>query len=99
MRAGSKKMVTGALFSKETLGERIEKDIGHANSHAPFHIPMGHEAKLTAAVLQVNHLYVEPALEETIVTEIEIGKPASAFANQEAVGKEQLPKTFGKTVT
>src|SRR5438876_745217 len=50
MWADADEMIARALLSEESRGQRVEVDIGQANSRPPFHVPVRVQAEFPAAV-------------------------------------------------
>src|SRR5947209_3254727 len=81
---------------------RIEKDSGDAGADVELKIPgdrhVESERDLLGAVVQVDHVDVEPALEKTVAKKVEILNVACPFGHYGTIGCGELAEPFGKPI-
>src|SRR5205807_6192034 len=93
-------------------GRGIKIDPGDAGADVELQIPerrpsirrqdidkIGQDGNFLAAVVQVNHIDIEPALEEAAAEKVEIFNVPRALADQRAIGRGELAKALSKPVS
>src|SRR5947209_4324225 len=92
MRPGAEEIVAGVLSQNESLRRGVEKDSGDAGAHVELQVPkrwrqVDRQRDFLTAIVQIDHVDVQSALEKTVTQQVEILDVARALRHYGTVGR------------
>src|SRR5262245_43394131 len=98
MRPGTEEIVVRSLLQHEAGGPRIEEYACQPGADVPLHVPARSKGELAAAVVEIDRVHVEPAVQQAVADRVESNDPAEAFRVYVSISRDEFAEAARKAI-